>query len=270
MRHSVLVLRMSVCLLVIVFVAGCDGFVAYQVKVETKVLDSTTDILPLQDSLVKPVLYKNITGLHSLPLSEGKEKFISAILPSILVAKHQVENEKRRLVHLTLKDLWDKQDSIFFLEMKNRYGGRNAEELSQRIITMPNSIILAQAAIETGWGQSRFFVQASNLFGIWSFDEREARIEAGSRNNTRIFLRSYDNLSQSITDYFQVLSRHRAYKTLRKARLTTKDPYELVDHLKHYSERKKWYVDQLKQVIRQNNLTRYDQYRIDPQYLYLY
>lgn len=268
MRHAVRVLRMSVYLLVAVFVAGCDGFVTYKVKTETRVLKSTTDILPLRDSLVKPVLYKNITGLQDLPLSEGKQKFISAILPSILVAKHQVENERRKLLYLTQKDHWNKEDSVFFFEMKNRYGGRNPEELSQRIITMPNSIILAQAAIETGWGQSRFFIQASNLFGIWSFDDREARIEAGTRNNTKIFLRSYENTSQSITDYFQVLSRHRAYRTLRKARRTTNDPFVLVDHLKHYSERRNWYVRQLKQVIRQNNLTRYDQYRIDPQYLH--
>lgn len=268
MRHAVRVLRMSVSLLVTLFVAGCDGFVLYEVKTETKVLNSATDILPLRDSLVKPVLYKNITGLQDLPLSEGKERFISAILPSILVAKHQVENDRRQLLHLTQKDQWNKEDSVFFFEMKKRYGGRNPEELAQRIVTMPNSIILAQAAVETGWGQSRFFVQASNLFGIWSFDEREARIEAGSRNNTKIFLRSYENMSQSISDYFQVLSRHRAYRTLRKARNTTNDPFELVNHLKHYSERRTWYVRQLTQVIRQNDLTRYDQYRIDPQYLY--
>jgi Bax protein len=152
--------------------------------------------------------------------------------------------------------------------MKLRYKAKNIKDLSTKIVSMPNSLVLAQAAIETGWGQSRFFVQASNLFGVWSFNEHEARIEAGSRNDKRIFVRSYDNMSHSIADYFEVLSRHRAYSSLRKASLNTRDPYKLVAHLKNYSERKNWYVRQLKQVMRQNNLTQYDGYRIDPQYFY--
>jgi Bax protein len=161
-------------------------------------------------------------------------------------------------------------DSTFFQETKSKHKAKNIEDLINRLGTLPNSIVLAQAAIETGWGESRFFVQASNLFGIWSFDSSESRIAAGeNRNKKTIFLRSYDDMSRSIADYFQVLSRHSAYKGLRKARQKSNDPYDLIPHLKNYSERKSWYTKQLKKVIRQNNLTQYDHYRIDPTYLML-
>ncbi len=74
-------------------------------------------------------------------------------------------------------------------------------------------------------------------------------------------------MSRSIADYFEVLARHNAYRSLRKISQRTSDPYVLLPHLKNYSERKSWYTGQLKKVIRQNNLTKYDRYRIDPNYL---
>jgi Bax protein len=246
---------------------GCDGSTAYRIKTETIQVDSIDQIAPLRDSLVKPILYTNISGLERLPLYETKRKFIAAILPSILVAKHEIHNRKHKISQLAKKQLWDKSDSAFYHEMKKTYNAKNIEDLISRLGTLPNSIVLAQAAIETGWGESRFFVQASNLFGIWSFDNTESRIAAGDRNEKTIFLRSYNDMSGSISDYFEVLARHHAYRGLRKARLETSDPYTLINYLKNYSERRTWYTRQLKKVIRQNNLTKYDRYRIDPAYL---
>ena len=264
MKLPIHALMLVSCLAVL---SGCDGSKTYRIKTETIRLDSLEQIVTVHDSLVKPVLYTNINGLEDLPFHESKRKFISAILPAVLVAKHQIHNTRSNIVNLRGKDRWNKSDSAYFAKVKAQYNAKNIDDLIERLGTLPNSIVLAQAAIETGWGESRFFVQASNLFGIWSFDERESRIAAGkTRNDKTIFLRSYDDMSRSITDYFEVLARHGAYKGLRKARLQTSNPYVLVQHLKNYSERKSWYTRQLKKVIRQNNLTMYDRYRIDPAY----
>lgn len=257
------------CLAAIVAsLSACDGTATYKVKTETVKIDSLGQIVLLRDSLVKPILYKNIAGLDQLPFYQAKAKFISAILPSILVAKHQVHNTKNKIERLRSKSRWTPADSVYFRETKRRYKARDIDDLIDRLVTLPNSVVLAQAAIETGWGESRFFTQASNLFGIWSYDSNESRIAAGkNRNDKTIFVRSYDDMSGSITDYFDVLARHQAYKSLRNARLNTSNPYALVLHLKNYSERKDWYTKQLKRVIRQNKLTQYDRYRIDPAYL---
>lgn len=231
-------------------------------------VDSLEEIILLDDSLVRPILYTNVTGLETLPFHKAKATFISAILPSILVAKHEIHTTKTKITQLQKKERWDRSDSLYYAGIKSRYKAKNINDLHERLVTLPNSIVLAQAAIETGWGESRFFVQASNLFGIWSFDDSESRIAAGkNRNDKTIFLRSYDDMSRSIVDYFDVLARHSAYKTLRKKRQQTSNPYLLIPHLKNYSERKSWYTKQLKKVIRQNNLTKYDRYRIDPAFL---
>ena len=251
----------------LVMLWGCDGSQRYAVKTEIIKVDSLGQILLLHDSLIKPVLYTNVAGLKHLPLPEAKRKFISAILPSILVAKHQIHNTRGKISELKKKKRWDNADSVYYFEMKHKYRAKTIDDMMSRLVTLPNSIVLAQAAMETGWGESRFFVQASNLFGIWSLDEKESRIAAGNRKDRTIFLRSYDDMSRSIADYFEVLARHGAYRSLRKTLQQTSDPYTLLPHLRNYSERKSWYTRQLKIVIRQNNLTKYDRYRIDPGYL---
>lgn len=258
-----------VCTVVVVATFwGCDGKTTYIVKTKTVKVDSLNQIVIIHDPFVKPILYTNISGLEHLPFYQAKAKFISATLPSILVAKHQIHNRRNKIINLQEKNNWNASDSAYYLEMKYRYKAKNIQDLLNRLVTLPNSVVLAQAAIETGWGESRFFVQASNLFGIWSFDDSESRIAAGkSRDDKTIFLRSYDDMSRSIADYFEVLARHHAYKNLRRVRLKTSNPYSLIPHLKNYSERKSWYTRQLKKVIRQNNLTKYDHYRIDPEYL---
>jgi Bax protein len=152
--------------------------------------------------------------------------------------------------------------------MKNKLNAGTPKEVEAKLVSLPNSIVLAQAAVETGWGQSRFFVEARNIFGIWSYDENESRVVAGrTRSKKRIYVRSYLDLSGSVEDYFETLGRSPAYRSLRKACRQTNDPFQLVSHLKFYSERRSAYTRQLKAIIMQNNLTQYDHYRIHPSYL---
>lgn len=258
----------TLLILLLILLAGCGRNKIYNVQTTVVHLDSLAQIIPLQDSLVQPILYSNISGLDELPFAQAKNTFVSAILPAILVAKHQVEMHQVRINQLAENEEWSASDSVVFDELKRRYNAGSLEELKLRIGTLPNSIVLAQAAVETGWGRSRFFVQARNLFGIWSSDTSKARIAAAEpRNDGTVYLRSYDNLSMSITDYFEVLSRARVYRGLRKARLKTSDPYTLLPHLKYYSERRNSYTTLLATIIRQNNLTRYDHYKIDPRFL---
>jgi Bax protein len=193
-----------------------------------------------------------------MPLAQAKQTFIAAILPSILVAKHTVEMERLRIQEMQLTE-WSPADSVFIAEMYRKYSAKSTQELLLKIGTLPTSIVLAQAAVESGWGRSRFFTRASNVFGIWSTDVHEPRIAASTpRDKKVIYVRG---------DYFTVLARARAYRPLRKARQQTNDPLKLLPYLKSYSERKAAYIRLLKKVIEQNDLRRFDTYRINPRYL---
>ncbi len=264
---SPLSLLMAVCFL-LTTLSGCNRNKTYTVKTETIKIESPNQIQTLTESLVKPVLYTNISGLGRLPVPEAKIKFISAVLPAILIAKHEIETLKVAIETLNEKSKWNEADSSLYLETKARYKAKDIEDLMVRIGTLPNSIVLAQAAVESGWGQSRFFLQGNNLFGVWSFNANESRIAAGrTRQGKTIYLRSYKDMSQSIIHYFEILGTARSYRSLRNARLETTDAFELLPHLKNFSERRMAYTNQLKEVILQNKLTQYDNYTIDPEYL---
>ncbi|HMG89087.1 MAG TPA: glucosaminidase domain-containing protein [Chryseolinea sp.] len=240
----------------------------YSLTTETIRIDSLEQISPLDGELVKPILYTNVSGLSRLPVSLAKKKFIAAVLPSILIARHQIEKTRIRIFALTDKDKWNGEDSSFYFEVKRRYKAKDINDLIDRIGTLPTSIVLSQAAVESGWGQSRFFLEGNNLFGVWSFNSDEQRMPSKrGRNNKTIYLRTYPDIGEAVVHYFEILGSASAYKKLRRERLLRTDPFELIPHLRNYSERRTSYTNQLKAVILQNELTRYDRYRLDPDYL---
>jgi Bax protein len=263
-----LVHRLTSFLFLLLVLTTCERSKIVRVKAETIKVDSLEQIVLVTDPKVRPLLYTNVSGFDKLPVREAKAKFLSAILPSILVAKHEIAQQRKAVELLSKKAEWKFTDSVFYLETKNRYKAENLEDLMIRMVTLPTSIVLAQAAVESGWGKSRIFLKANNLFGVWSYNSLEPRIPAlYKRAEKRTYLRSYADMSQSVIHYFEILARSRSYKTLREARLQTDDPFELLPHLKNFSERRTLYTNQLKRVIVKNNLTMYDQYQIDPAFL---
>ncbi|XOV90945.1 MAG: glucosaminidase domain-containing protein [Bacteroidota bacterium] len=226
------------------------------------------DIIPITDSLVAPILYKNIGGFDTLTVQENKEKFIATILPAILIVKYRIRQDLIKIKSLISEDYWYPEDSSFYLMQLKRFNASDSSDLIVRMHTHPNSIVLAQAAVESGWGTSRFFSQANNLFGIWSYNPDRPRIAARSGNRT-IHLRKYDDIAASIMDYFETIARARAYRSFREARMQTDDVDELLPYLRSYSERKSEYVDQLRVIINHNNFKQYDHYQLDPQYFIL-
>lgn len=241
----------------------------FGVRTETLQIANVKQILPLSDRYVRPVLYTHVNGLSALPTHEAKKAFIHAVLPAVLVARHEMNMTIRQLKLLARKTDWNSDDSLFYETAAHRFKAKNMQELLASVGTVPNSVVLAQAAVESGWGQSRIFLEGNNLFGIWSFDANEPRIAAGeTRGKRTIWLRSYNNMSESIVSYFEILSTSRAFKSLRAARAATSDPMSLLPHLRNFSERRSAYTRQLKTMIQQNNLTQYDSYELDPEYIF--
>jgi Bax protein len=247
---------------------GCDRYKSHRVKTTLIIVDSLDQVVLVNDSLVKPILYNKVLGLENLPTPKAKRIFISAVLPAVLIARHHVEENKAKMFFLKEKEKWERADSVFYETLKLQYRAKDIDDLCTRMITLPNSIVLAQAAVESGWGQSRFFLEGSNLFGVWSFNQNEPRIAAArTRSKKFIYLRSYKDMSESIVHYFEILGRAKPYKPLRSARAKTDDPFILLKHLTKYSERGAAYTRQLRKMIKINNLTKFDHYEIDPEYI---
>ena len=229
--------------------------------------NSIADIEPI-DTVVQPILYSDIDFIEGLPTAQVKETFINIMVPAILIAKKEVDFVRQQVDNLKEKVVLDDIDSLFLNPLMTSYRAKSIEELSKRMRTHATSIVLGQAAIESGWGRSRIFKEANNVFGVWSMNASEDRIPAKiQRSDRQVFLRRYPVISASIKDYFLTVGKVNAYKAFRTARLKSSNYRDLIPYLDKYSERGMDYVDDLDRMIRLNEFEKYDAYILDPDFV---
>ncbi len=224
---------------------------------------SSEDIIPINNKEVEPILYTNSVEFSLLTIKEKKQKFIDMMLPSILVAKHQLKCDQDRVAKIIVGGYISKEDRDWLKEKRKEFKALNNYELYSKMEEHPTSIIIAQAIIESGWGTSKFFQKANNIFGVWSFTKKDNRMAASKKRGKRtIYLKKYESMEESIYDYLLTLS-NGDYESFREKRLITKDPYKLVNYLMKYSEEGKRYTKSLKNMIKNNKLIVYDSYKLD-------
>ena len=132
---------------------------------------------------------------------------------------------------------------------------------------VPVSLALAQAAIESGWGTSRFALQGNALFGQWAW-QKDAGLKPARASNSEAVVRSFPNLFGSVRAYMHNLNTHPRYATFRARRhllrrRTQSDlGYQLSNFLDGYAEIGEVYVAKLKTLIRSNDLGQYEAARL--------
>jgi len=188
-----------------------------------------------------------------LTVKQKKQNFYDLVIPHI----QEVDDELRTLFIKTKEDIKNHKNlSALF----KKYKTHNEKELLKRIKPHPISITIAQAIIESGWGTSRFFKEANNIFGMWSKSTAKNTIKASqTRKDGRVIhLARYKDLSDSIRAYYKNIATNPAYKKFREARFRSDNPYEIAAYLNNYSEKKDLYPVELIKIIYYNKLTRYD------------
>jgi len=238
-----------------------------KISTVNKKLKTPKDIKIFTSKKVEPINYTNTISLNKLEVSKKKQKFFHMILPAILISKANLKLKRERVLTLSATPVEEyQQDDIEFLEeMYKTYKTKDNKELAKRLKTHPVSIVLAQAAIESAWGESRFFKKGNNIFGMWSYNKNEPRIKAlGTRNGKSIYVKKYANISDAIDDYFAVIGRG-AYKSFRKQRNITNNPLVLVNYLVNYCELDN-YPAKLKKFIVHNKLRKFDKFELTANY----
>ena len=157
-------------------------------------------------------------------------------------------------------------ESNRFLALQKRYKLKENSSLKmylKKIDIVPISLILSQAAIESGWGKSRFFKEANNIFGQWTWSGKglipRNRL-AGAKHRIKIFATP----RAAVRGYLINLNTHKAYKDLRRMRESlrvknkTVSGYLLSETLINYSQKKEKYIVMIKQIIRKSKLKKWD------------
>jgi len=84
----------------------------------------------------------------------------------------------------------------------------------QRVVAV---ISMAQAALESDWGKSRFAKLGNNFYGVIETNLEKPHITALGDPN--IHLRSYGRKCESVADYITLLNAHPLFEELREIRL---------------------------------------------------
>ena len=192
-----------------------------------------------------------------ISVKEKKEHFKALVIPAVNKVYLELQNQYIEMRHYIGRDHKYYRQTI--AKMRKEYNASSNEELLKRLKPHPRSIAIAQAAMESAWATSRFYREANNIFGVWSFNKNEPRIAAGKKRGSRtIWLKKYYNIEESIRDYYKTLAKGRAFISFRNLKMKTNDPYKLVKTLDKYSELGSKYAKKLSQVIRYNKFYLYD------------
>ena len=110
-------------------------------------------------------------------------------------------------------------------------------------------ILLAQAALESGWGNSRFALEGKNLFGIRTYNLTEPHM-LPSNNPKKWGVRVYMHECDSVQHYIDILNTGGAYEKYRELRDNGEtDSLKYVETLGAYAS-DKHYFGKIKGIIK--------------------
>jgi len=216
--------------------------------------------------------FSKITVKNNIKITsvqKRKREFIANLLPIIRSANQDII-EKRNIFFIIEKKI--KSNDLNVLEaailkkLFNEYKVKNNDlaELKKRIDIVPISLAIAQAAIESGWGTSRFAQEGNAYFGQKIIGVKTHGIKPSDSENPLIKVRIFENLNDSVEAYINNLNTHFAYKNIRKSRNElrsfgkTLEGKVLVNQLKKYSELGNEYIANVQEIIKKNNLSKFD------------
>jgi len=224
---------------------------------------------------------KSALNLENVIFSENlnKEKlnFIKSILPIVVKQNEEIILTRSKLKemqnYLIKNKTLEKSDQVFLSNTAKKYSIKSKnihkldiiENLLNNVDIIPNSLVIAQAANESGWGSSRFAKDYNALFGEYTYDLNNGIVPAKREKDKKHLIKYFDTYEKSVESYFKNINSHFAYKEFRslrsKLRFKNSSSYINVDlllsKLDRYAEDKN-YVKNLSSIIRVNNLKELD------------
>jgi len=138
------------------------------------------------------------------------------------------------------------------------------EDLIRRVDIIPPSMALAQAALESGWGTSRFARLGNNLFGIWCYEPGCGLVPRNRPPGRTYEVRTYRSPAACFADYIRNLNANEAYSALWQIRENLRAEGErpnglaVANGLYRYSQEGWAYIEKVQSLIRSNQLQLYD------------
>ena len=114
---------------------------------------------------------------------------------------------------------------------------------------IPIKLIIGTAALESGWGTSRFAKEGNNLFGIRTFDSDTPQMKPLDNPNANFGVKVYADYCDSVYDYINTIETNHSYVQFRVLRDKGYSLNVLVDSLGNYAQNPSYTII-LSKVIR--------------------
>lgn len=203
---------------------------------------------------------------------ERKRAFAEMLLPMIEQKNNYILKNRESLFQmkeaLAQAHVLTEKQQIKLAKLRRRYHvtektypetARAIEILLLRADIIPQAMVLAQGALESGWGTSRFAVEANNLFGQWCFKKGCGLVPERRAADAAHEVQLFNSVEAALDAYYRNINTHNAYRELRQLRATLRAQEQqltgmtLVEGLARYSARGMDYVEELRLVIRVND-----------------
>ena len=232
-------------------------------------------ILESQEIKTSALNLENV--IFSENLNKKKLNFIKTILPIVVKQNEEIILTRSKLKeiqnYLIKNKTLDKFDQVFLSNAAKKYSikAKNIhkldmiEDLLNNVDIIPNSLVIAQAANESGWGSSRFAKDYNALFGEYTYDLNNGVVPAKREEGKKHLIKYFETYEKSVESYFKNINSHSAYKEFRslRSKLRSKNSSSyinvdlLIRELDRYAEDIN-YVETLSSIIRVNNLKELD------------
>ena len=224
---------------------------------------------------IKPKPIKELNFEIPQNIDEKKIHFIKVILPKVFDYNKKILGQRQRLEeinnYLNTNKTLNKNNQKYIknlainynVEYKNKHKVDIINELLLRVDIIPNSIVIAQAANESGWGTSRFAKDYNALFGEYTYDDEEGVVPLRRNANDKHLIKFFSSIDKSVESYFNNINSHYAYAGFREERYKQRqnnlkfDVKLLVNQLDNYAEDNN-YINTLNSIIKVNNLKSLD------------
>jgi Bax protein len=206
--------------------------------------------------------------------------FLRALLPMVLIENRSLR-EQRNLAKLLIEveqpeygsdtHKWLKNIAKKFRVHGDLTNPMVAAKLLSRLDEIPPALALAQSAIETGWGTSRFALKGNSLFGQWTFKRSDGLKPTGRKLDATHYVASFPTLRASVRAYMRNLNVGHAYREFRQERARLRadgdslQAEELAVYLHRYSQRGEKYVADLQRMIKSRNIAFLANTSFDPE-----
>ena len=202
---------------------------------------------------------------------DRKDLFIQIILPLILEENNNIKLDRIKLFSIINKNKNTELERKWLNKKYKQYGvvSKDLSVLKIRMDEIPTSLVLAQAAKETGWGTSRFALEGNALFGQWTWSGVGLKPKDSEANEGHKVMK-FNILQASVRAYQRNLNTHKSYREFREARAKLRDENRELDslvlskYLDKYAETGQKYVEIIQKIIKQNKLKDFDDAKLLP------